>query len=156
MSVLANVGRTGWNKKLSYCIAFSADGCQDVTRRYVRNAEQAAPRAKCTEGVLLHILGEIKAMRRRDMDKQERFRLNAEDMKEDADFRKMIIEALAYNVSLILPGGEGEKSGGGGRDRTGIDPDAMKALESGQAERARQRVTSNNHHAQQQHQQPQQ
>lgn len=117
-----------------------------MTRRYVRNpAEQAAPRAKCPEGVLLHILGEIKAMRRRDMDKQERFRLNAEDMKEDADFRKMIIEALAYNVSLILPGGDNAKS-----DISRTDPDVMKALESAQAERQRQRVQRSHHHQPQQ------
>ncbi|PPJ54254.1 hypothetical protein CBER1_05148 [Cercospora berteroae] len=139
----------GWGKRLSYCIAFSADGCQDVTRRYVRNpAEHAAPRNKCPEGVLLHILAEIRAMRRRDMDKQERFRLNAEDMKEDADFRKMIIEALAYNVSRILPGGDGVKS-----DRSRTDPDALKALESAQEERQRQRALRNQ---QNNHQQPQQ
>lgn len=87
----------------------------------------------------MHILGEIKAMRRRDMDKKERFRLNAEDMKEDAELRKYIIEALAYNVSRILPGGDGEKADRAARN----DPDAQKALERRQDERASQRGAAN-------------
>ncbi|KAK5113627.1 hypothetical protein LTR62_003254 [Meristemomyces frigidus] len=112
----------GWGKKLSYCIAFSADGCCDVTRRYVRNpTDHAAPRNRCSEGVLSHIIREITAMRRRDMDKKEKFRLNADDMREDAELRKVIIEALAFNVSRILPGGDG-----GPRN----DPDAQKAAEA--------------------------
>jgi len=108
-----------------------------VTRRYVRSpADHALPRNKCSEGVLLHIIGEIKAMRRRDMDKKERFRLNAEDMKEDADLRKLIIEALAYNVSRILPGGDAAgKSDSAARP----DPDAQKAAELRQEARARAR-----------------
>jgi peptide-N4-(N-acetyl-beta-glucosaminyl)asparagine amidase len=114
----------GWKKKMSYCIAFSADGCADVTRRYVRNpTEHAAPRNRCPEGVLTHILREITSMRRRDMDKQERFKLNADDMREDAELRKNIIEALAFNISRISPGGDGAK---------GSDPDAQKAAESAQ------------------------
>ncbi|KAK3649329.1 Protein png1 [Elasticomyces elasticus] len=131
----------GWNKKLSYCIAFSADGCCDVTRRYVRNpSEHAIQRARCPEGVLLHIVREIKDMRRRDMDKKERFRLNAEDMREDAELRKNIIEALAYNISRILPGGDG---GTGARP----DPDAIKAAESraGATERVRSDGARNQH-----------
>lgn len=93
----------------------------------------------------MHILGEIRAMRRKDMDKQERFRLNAEDMKEDADFRKMIIEALAYNVSCILPGGD--------KDPARTDADAQKAAESWQAERARNREANRNQNAQSRDQQ---
>ncbi|KAK1076213.1 Protein png1 [Friedmanniomyces endolithicus] len=117
----------GWNKKLSYCIAFSADGCCDVTRRYVRDpTSHALTRSRCPEGVLMHIVREIKDMRRRDMDKKERFRLNAEDMREDAELRKNIIEALAYSISRILPGGDG---GTGARP----DPDAMKAAEGRQS-----------------------
>lgn len=68
----------------------------------------------------MHILREIKDLRRRDMDKKERFRLNAEDMREDADLRKVIIEALAFNVSRILPGGKSSRS----------DADAQKAAEA--------------------------
>ncbi len=74
----------------------------------------------------MHIVREIKDMRRRDMDKKERFRLNAEDMREDAELRKNIIEALAYSISRILPGGDG---GTGARP----DPDAMKAAEGRQS-----------------------
>lgn len=95
----------------------------------------------------MHILQEIKTMRRRDMDKKERFRLNAEDMKEDADLRKLIIEALAYNVSRILPGGDGAKKG----DRSNrADADAQKAAETRQEERARAREARRNHDQRQQ------
>lgn len=127
----------GWGKKLSYCIAFSADGCADVTRRYVRTADHAVARNKCSEGVLLHVVREITALRRRDMDKMERFRLNAEDMREDAEFRKGVIEALAFNISKIFPADQASQIVN--------DPDALKALEaaqgrqSGDAEWVRQR-----------------
>jgi len=123
----------GWGKRLSYCIAFSADGCCDVTRRYVRNPpEHSVPRNKCSEGVLMHIVREITSLRRRDMDKKEKFRLNAEDMREDAELRKVIIEALAFSISRILPGGDG----GGAAGRTPPsrpDPDAQKAAEGRQS-----------------------
>lgn len=87
----------------------------------------------------MHIIREITALRRRDMDKKEKFRLNADDMREDAELRRMIIEALAYNISRILPGGDAAA-----RDpREGRpDPDAQKAAEvrqSGNAELVRAR-----------------
>ncbi|KAK4574299.1 Protein png1 [Recurvomyces mirabilis] len=126
----------GWGKKLSYCIAFSADGCCDVTRRYARNpAEHAAQRNRSSEGVLSHIVREITALRRRDMDKKEKFRLNADDMREDAELRKVIIEALAFNVSRILPGGDGGGS-------PPADPDAQKAAEGGRQSGAMEWVRS--------------
>lgn len=128
---------SGWGKKLAYCIAFSADGCCDVTRRYVRNpTDHAVPRNKCSEGVLMHIISEITAMRRRDMDKKEKFRLSADDMREDGELRKLIIETLAFNVSRILPGGDGGAPG------TQSRPESDKALEgrqSGNAEWVRGR-----------------
>lgn len=120
---------------MSYCIAFSADGCADVTRRYVRNPNQhAMPRNKCAEGVLAHIIGEIKALRRRDMDKTERFRLVKEDMQEEEYLRSLIIEAIAYSVSKIVPGADSVKSDRPPR----MDPDAQKAAEQ-QQERVRLR-----------------
>ncbi|KAK6436722.1 Protein png1 [Oleoguttula sp. CCFEE 5521] len=125
----------GWKKNLAYCIAFSADGCADVTRRYVQSASRAAPRVKCPEPVLLHILAEIRALRRKDMDKQEKFRLMAEDMREDEEFRRYIIEGLAFAVSRILPGGKGEGESVG-VSRSG-DVDAQKIREEAERERRR-------------------
>ncbi|EME79501.1 uncharacterized protein MYCFIDRAFT_143453 [Pseudocercospora fijiensis CIRAD86] len=89
----------GWKKKLSYCIAFSADGCNDVTRRYVRNpVDHALVRNRCPEPVLLHILDEIRSLRRREMAKAEIFRLRAEDQREEAELRKYTIDALVTHL----------------------------------------------------------
>ena len=76
----------------------------------------------------MHITREIKSMRRNDMDKKQKFQLQAEDMREDAELRKQIIEALAFNISRILPGGDAEKGGA-----CPNDPDAQKAAEERQA-----------------------
>lgn len=121
----------GWGKKLSYVIAFSAEGCADVTRRYVHNpSEQGLPRNRCPEGVLMHIIREINSMRRNDIDKKQKFQLQAEDMREDAELRKHIIEAIAFNVGRIAPGGDGAKGGQPGQPN---DPDAQKAAEGRQS-----------------------
>lgn len=123
-SSLSNIS-PGWRKKLSYCIAFSADGCADVTRRYVRDSSWAVKRTKCPEGDLIHMLREIKAMRRKDMDKKEKFRLMTEDTREDEEFRRNVIESLALTISKILPGGDAATKGRS-------DPDAQKAAEAAQ------------------------
>lgn len=119
---------------MSYCIAFSADGCADVTRRYVRDATSTKPRDKCSEGELIHVIREIKALRRRDMDKKEKFRLMAEDTREDEEFRRYVIESLAQQISRVCPSGPdaGEENDGSGERRRRDDPDAAKAAESQQ------------------------
>lgn len=125
----------GWKKQLAYCIAFSADGCQDVTRRYVRDPiAHALPRQRATEAQLQHILLEIKALRRRDIDKQDRFRLNAEEMREDAELRKMIIETLARNVARISTAAYTPMEGVvATAPAARVDLDAQKAAERRQA-----------------------
>jgi len=125
---------TGWKKQLGYCIAFSADGATDVTRRYVRNpAKHGLPRTKAAEAALLHILDEIRSMRRRDMNKTDKFRLEGEDMSEDREFRQNIIESLAREISRMWPGGS----------RT--DPDLQKAQE--ERERNAQWLRARGHQA---------
>ena len=64
-----------------------------MTRRYVRDASAATKRNRCSEGELIHIVREIKAMRRKDTDKKERFDLMAEDAREDEEFRRNVIES---------------------------------------------------------------
>ncbi|KIW07172.1 uncharacterized protein PV09_02041 [Verruconis gallopava] len=95
---------SGWQRKLAYCIAFSADGCMDVTRRYVRNfSKWGAERSRAPEAVLLYILDEIRALRRKDLAKQEKFKLEGEDMKEYRELQGYVAGAIAQEICKIIP-----------------------------------------------------
>lgn len=120
------IDNKGWNKKLGYCVAFSADGAMDVTRRYVRNiAKYSAERTRAPESVLLHIMDEIRALRRQNLTKQDKFRLEGEDMRENRELQQIVVNSIAAEICKIVPGQWAE-----GARRS--DADARKAAEARQ------------------------
>lgn len=122
----------GWKRKLAYCIAFSSDGAMDVTSRYCQNPSKwSAPRTKTPEAVLLYIMDEIRSLRRRNLEKPEKLRLEKEDTLECQELRHYYISTLIGEVAKLLPAG---------LRRVAADGDAQKARELA-AERARARAT---------------
>jgi len=93
-------------KKTSYCIAFSIDVAKDVICRYVRKAECTEKRTRCPEEVLLYIIKEIQEVRQAVIPRDERFRLEWEEYREDRELRGYIIASTTQSFVRLLPSGQ--------------------------------------------------
>lgn len=120
----------------------------DVTRRYVRSGRYALERKRATEAELLYIMNELRAMRRSKLSKQDKFRLEGEDMAEDRELRRYVAHQIAYEICKINPE---DILRGGPTTTSRPDPDAQKAAEgraSGSTEWIRARGEGGAHNPQ--------
>lgn len=72
----------GWGKKMSYVLAFSFSGAQDVTRRYVREMERSLPRNLGPEEVLSAAVQAVNQKCRTGLPESEGRTLEVEDRDE--------------------------------------------------------------------------
>lgn len=95
----------------------------DVTGRYCRNPNLCGvPRTRCPEAVLHYIMDEIRHMRRKDMGKTEKFKLEGEDAFEMKELRHYYVSAFVEELCSLFPGSRVPSR----------DPDAQKAAEGRQ------------------------
>jgi hypothetical protein len=92
----------GWQKKLSYCIAFSVDGATDVTPRYVRQREHHSDRKRVPEGVLAHILESITKQRRSQSTTKDPAKMRAEDQREVRELQHEVVFGLTTKLCSEL------------------------------------------------------
>lgn len=103
----------------------------DVTRRYVRNFNKwGGERTRAPEAVLLYILDEIRAAKRKDMSKKDKFKLEEEMMREYRELQGYVASAIAAEICKIIP--EDFINGSTTTRTPRSDPDVSKAAEARQ------------------------
>jgi peptide-N4-(N-acetyl-beta-glucosaminyl)asparagine amidase len=63
----------------------------------------AGERSRAPEAVLLYILDEIRNERRKNLSKQEKFRLEGEDMRESKELRWYVAHSITAELLKIIP-----------------------------------------------------
>jgi peptide-N4-(N-acetyl-beta-glucosaminyl)asparagine amidase len=106
---------------MSYCIAFSRDGATDVSRRYIRDAQHGASRARCPEAVLHHIIDEVRNLRRAHMPDDERARLAEEDRREARELSGFIATTIVTELCASAPVMQTTAEGGHQSERSAAD-----------------------------------
>ena len=126
------IAHLGWGRKLSYVIAFSNDGCTDVTRRYVRNtATYGSERNRCPEEVLMYIVNEIRQMRRQNLSKDEKRRLIREDQREERELRGYVVMSLTAEIEkLLISSSTSNRSNAGSSSEIKVPARATTATEA--------------------------
>ena len=105
----------------------------------------AADRSRAPEAVLLYILCEIRNERRKNLSKQDKFRLEGEDIRESKELRHFVAQSIAAELCKIIPDEFYASSvGHGSRRSPRPDPDTQKVAEARQEESDRGRVRGPN------------
>lgn len=99
--------QNGWGKKMSYCIGFSIDTCQDVTKRYVTKPDMGLKRDKVSEPLLAKTLEDITIEKRKGLTDEEKKILKEQDELERR-------ELDGYRPSQTTNGEVGPRESGAG------------------------------------------
>ena len=91
-----------WGKALSYCIAFSTEGANDVTRRYVREEKMLKPRNRCSELALFYMLKKITTERRDRLSQEDQERLRVEDAVEQEELQTFRVLSVTKELLASL------------------------------------------------------
>lgn len=107
---------TGWNKQLSYIIAYSAEDVQDVTWRYsARHSQVLKRRNKCTENELIEALMKLREERQKTVTEAR---------------RKYLLKRLLEELVELMQ----EKKAGKGDDKGRISGSMAWRLTRGEAQ----------------------
>ncbi|KAL5731278.1 peptide-N(4)-(N-acetyl-beta-glucosaminyl)asparagine amidase [Ranunculus cassubicifolius] len=93
----------GWNKKLSYAIAFAKDGVHDVTKRYTRNWSEVLTRRNITtEPVVSSVMSNLTKERRKGLTPEEHRVLEDRERNETETLERDLHSQV--DASISLPG----------------------------------------------------
>lgn len=95
-----------WNKKMSYCIAYSKDGVSDVSKRYI--IKNVLPRNLIKEDDLLFVCNFITDQLRKNLDDNEIYELFCRDERERFEF---IPDKVDKEIGSNTNGMKGRQSG---------------------------------------------